>query len=80
MTIPDYETLMLPVLKLFSEGKPNVAACVPYLKQQFGISDEEAAELDFKRNNYSPSKSKFNWPGHISERLDWSHRPEGICT
>ncbi|NRP86933.1 Mrr restriction system protein [Ensifer adhaerens] len=45
MAIPDYETLMLPVLRLFAEGKPNVAACVPVLQRQFGISDEEAAQL-----------------------------------
>lgn len=45
MAIPDYETLMLPVLKLFAEGAPNVAACVPVLQKQFDISDAEAAEL-----------------------------------
>lgn len=45
LPIPDYETLMLPVLKLFAEGKPNVAACVPEIKQAFQITDEEAAEL-----------------------------------
>ncbi|MBY4591957.1 restriction endonuclease [Rhizobium redzepovicii] len=45
MAIPDYETLMLPVLKLFGDGAPNVAACVPSLQKQFGITDDEAAEL-----------------------------------
>ncbi|MDH2327511.1 restriction endonuclease [Cereibacter sp. SYSU M97828] len=45
MSIPDYETLMLPVLRLFADGVSNVAACVPRLKEQFNISDEEAAEL-----------------------------------
>jgi restriction system protein len=45
LTIPDYETLMLPVLALFARGAPNVAACVPEIKAQFGISDDEAAEL-----------------------------------
>ncbi len=45
MAIPDYETLMLPVLNLFAEGAPNVAACVPSLQKQFDISDDEAAEL-----------------------------------
>ncbi|TAZ51023.1 restriction endonuclease [Rhizobium ruizarguesonis] len=45
MTIPNFETLMLPVLKLFADGAPNVAACVPVLKKQFNISDEEASEL-----------------------------------
>lgn len=45
MPIPDYETLMLPVLRLFAEGAPNVAACIPRLQQQYAISDEEASEL-----------------------------------
>jgi len=36
---------MLPILKLFAEGAPNVAACVPSLQTQFDISDDEAAEL-----------------------------------
>lgn len=45
MPVPDYETLMLPVLRLISEGMPNVAACVPRLKEQFEISDEDAAVL-----------------------------------
>jgi len=45
MPIPSYETLMLPVLKLFSSGARNVADCLPELKQQFHITDEEAEEL-----------------------------------
>ena len=45
MAIPNYETLMLPVLKLFADGTPNIAACVPILQEQFDISDEEASEL-----------------------------------
>jgi restriction system protein len=43
--VPDYETLMLPVLRLFEGGAKNVAECVPYIREQFGISDEEAEEL-----------------------------------
>ncbi len=45
MTIPNYETLMLPVLKLFATGAKNVAECLPAIKQQFSITDEEAEEL-----------------------------------
>ncbi|GGH64155.1 restriction endonuclease [Frigidibacter albus] len=45
MPVPDYETFMLPVLRLFGEGVKNVAECVPRLKAEFGISDDEAAEL-----------------------------------
>lgn len=45
MSVPDYETLMLPVLKLFASGAKNVSECVPAIKQQFAITDEEAEEL-----------------------------------
>lgn len=45
MPTPDYQTLMLPVLRLFAEGARNVRECVPAIKQQFGISDAEAEEL-----------------------------------
>lgn len=45
MPIPDYETLMLPMLRLFAQGIPNVASCVPYLKEEFAITDDESAEL-----------------------------------
>lgn len=45
MPVPDYETLMLPVLRLFAAGARNVAECVPHIQSEFGISDEEAQEL-----------------------------------
>ncbi|MEP3054650.1 restriction endonuclease [Ascidiaceihabitans sp.] len=45
MPVPDYQTLMLPVLKLFAEGKQSIPECIEDLKQQFNISDEEAEEL-----------------------------------
>lgn len=45
MPIPDYQTLMLPVLKLFADGKQNVKECIPAIKAQFDITDEEAEEL-----------------------------------
>lgn len=43
--VPDYETLMLPVLRLFQGGAKNVAECIPHIKQQFDITDDEAHEL-----------------------------------
>jgi restriction system protein len=45
MPVPDYETLMLPVLKLFADGARNVGDCVPQIKKQLDLSDEEAGEL-----------------------------------
>ncbi|WP_339113301.1 restriction endonuclease [Thioclava sp. GXIMD2076] len=45
MPIPDYQTFMLPMLKLFAAGKTNVRECLPELQTHFAISDEEAQEL-----------------------------------
>lgn len=45
MPVPSYETLMLPVLRMFEAGAKNVADCIPQVKDQFQITDEEADEL-----------------------------------
>ncbi|MCV2868822.1 hypothetical protein OEW28_09300 [Defluviimonas sp. WL0002] len=45
MTIPDYETLMLPVLRLFANGAKNVSECLPAIKRQFSVTEAEAEEL-----------------------------------
>ncbi len=44
MPVPDYETMMLPVLRAFADGAETVRDCLPALRAQFSISDEEAAE------------------------------------
>lgn len=36
---------MLPVLKLFADGKQSVPECIPEIRAQFNISDEDAEEL-----------------------------------
>jgi restriction system protein len=43
--VPDYETLMLPVLRLFNDGATNVSECLPEVRRQFDVTDEEAQEL-----------------------------------
>ncbi|WP_113911076.1 restriction endonuclease [Roseovarius dicentrarchi] len=45
MAIPDYQSLMLPILRLFADRKTSVSDCVPDLKIAFNISDADAAEL-----------------------------------
>lgn len=46
MPIPDFQTLMLPVLRHFAEGAQNVAQMLPSLQKEFEISDEEAAVMN----------------------------------
>ncbi|WP_082992382.1 winged helix-turn-helix domain-containing protein [Erythrobacter sp. QSSC1-22B] len=45
MPIPDYKTLMLPVLKLFADGKTTVKDFLPFIEASFNISEEESQEL-----------------------------------
>jgi restriction system protein len=45
MAIPDYETFMLPMLRMFAAGAQNVNDCLPQLIEQFAITPEEAREL-----------------------------------
>ena len=46
MTIPDYQTLMLPVLKLASDGKEHkFSSAVEGLADEFGLTMEERSEL-----------------------------------
>lgn len=46
MAIPDYQTLMLPVLKLASDGKEHkFSSAVEGLADEFGLTMEERSEL-----------------------------------
>jgi restriction system protein len=45
MPVPNFQTLMLPVLQVFADGAETVSECLPALQKMFNISDEEAAEL-----------------------------------
>lgn len=43
--IPDYQTLMAPVLRLAAQGEVRIGDAVDTLATQFGLSDDERAEL-----------------------------------
>lgn len=45
MTIPDYQTLMLPVLLLAAEGEQRVADVVERIADKFGLTQEERQTL-----------------------------------
>ncbi|UFX46129.1 restriction endonuclease [Bradyrhizobium sp. 41S5] len=45
MAIPDYQTLMLPVLELASEGEQRVADVVDLLADRLGLTEEERQKL-----------------------------------
>lgn len=45
MTIPDFQMMMLPLLRMFNEGQTQVSDCLPGLIAHFNLSKDEAAEL-----------------------------------
>jgi restriction system protein len=45
MPVPDYETMMLPVLRMFADGATSVGDCVTRLRDLYKLTDEEASEL-----------------------------------
>lgn len=45
MAIPDYQTLMLPVLQVAAEGETRVPKAADKIADQLGLSDEEREEL-----------------------------------
>lgn len=45
MTIPDYQSLMLPVLQVSSAGEVRIGAVVEELAEQLGLSPQERGEL-----------------------------------
>lgn len=46
MPVPDYQTLMRPVLAAFAKGAINVSEILPTLVEDFRLADEDAAELN----------------------------------
>ena len=45
MTIPDYQTLMRPVLEFAAEGEASVRACIAALADKLGLTEEERGAL-----------------------------------
>jgi restriction system protein len=45
MAIPDYQTLMLPVLEHAAQGETSVQNCIAALAKKLELSDDERSEL-----------------------------------
>ena len=45
MPIPDYQTLMLPVLRKAAQGEAKVSEAVEEIADEFSLTDDERAEL-----------------------------------
>jgi len=75
MPVPDYETLMEPVLRLFASGCANVSECLPGLRQKFDISDEEAAEL-LPSGRVTVLASRAHWARTYMSKAGLIHSPK----
>lgn len=45
MGIPDFQTLMLPLLMLAAKGARTVPECVPEIARQFDLGEEDLAQM-----------------------------------
>ncbi len=45
MAIPDYQTLMLPVLSIAAKGEARVPAAAQIIADQLGLTDDEREEM-----------------------------------
>lgn len=60
MAIPDYQTLMLPVLKSSNSGEVRIRDVVEKLKGEFELTPEEAAEL-LPSGNQTIFSNRVHW-------------------
>jgi restriction system protein len=60
MPVPDYETLMLPVLRAFGAGATSVRDCLPSLMREFAITEAEA-EMLLPSGTTSVLSSRAHW-------------------
>lgn len=45
MPVPNYQSLMLPILRLIGEGRLTIPDCLPKLVDEFGLSPEECSRM-----------------------------------
>src|SRR5436190_23916916 len=61
MTIPDYQTIMLPLLKVASDGgMHSIAGTIGILAQQFRLTEKEVETL-IPSGNQSAFSNKAHW-------------------
>lgn len=60
MTIPDFQSLMLPVLKASAAGEVKISDVVTQLGVQLGLSDEELSEL-LPSGKQTTFANRVNW-------------------
>ena len=60
MAIPDFQTLMLPVLRFASAGEVSIPDTVDYLAIEFQLTADERAELN-PSGKQATFYNRVNW-------------------
>lgn len=76
MPIPDYQTLMLPVLRLAARGETRVPALEDELSQEFGLTQSERDQLlPSGRQKLLHNRAQINEGLIIKHLKNYIHRP-----
>lgn len=60
MPVPDFQTLMLPLLRALASGKPGVKDCLPDLAEGLGLTEEEV-RATIKSGNQTVLYNRAQW-------------------
>lgn len=60
MAVPDFQTLMLPVLRLAAAGETRIAECATRIADEFHLSEADVAEL-LPSGKQTRFKNRLNW-------------------
>lgn len=75
MTIPDYQTVMLPLLDFVSDGKEHrVKAAIEALADYFGLSEEERLEL-LPSGRQPTFNNRVSWAGTYMKEAGLIEKP-----
>ncbi len=75
MSIPDYQSIMLPLLRLAGDGKEySLRACISMLADEFGLSDNERKEL-LPSGKQARFDNRVGWAGTYMIKAGLLSRP-----
>ncbi|MSO77512.1 MAG: restriction endonuclease [Alphaproteobacteria bacterium] len=74
MSIPDFQTLMLPVLRLAAEGETKVAEAVGRLSDEFNLTPDERTER-LPSGRQAKMANRVHWAVHYLVKAGLADRP-----
>ena len=78
MTIPDYQTLMLPVLEFAAHGEASIKECIAALGNRLGLAEDERSEL-LPSGRQTVFANRVHWAKtYLTQAGNW--RSRGVAT